>query len=208
MEYFALIWTVTTIHILGCISPGPDFVMAVKNSLTYSRKTGIYTALGFVLGMAVHLAYCVAGVAFIIAKSIIIFNIIKLLGAGYLMYIGIKSIMSKSSQIDIVQQDKKKDISPLAAVRMGFLTNILNPKATIFFLSLFTLVISPTTPAFILVIMSLIMITFAFLWFSLVAIFFTQKAVQSAYSRFQKVLNKVFGGLLIVMGVKVALAER
>ncbi len=208
MEYITLIWTVILIHLLGVVSPGPDFVVAIKNSLVYSRKTGIWTAVGFGLGMAVHIFYSVAGLAFVISKSILLFNTIKFLGAGYLIYIGIKSVISKSSGIEINKQEKKTDISPLSAVRIGFLTNVLNPKATLFFLSLFTFVISPETPSYVLAILSGVMIVNTSLWFALVAVFFTQKKIRSVFERFQGVFSKVFGGLLIALGIKVAMVER
>lgn len=208
MEYLALIGTVTIIHLLAVISPGPDFIMCVRNSLTYSRKTGIWTAVGFGGGIAVHIFYSLAGLALIISKSILLFNSIKFLGAGYLIYIGLKSFLSKSSKIELGEHHKKDDISPLSAVKIGFLTNVLNPKATLFFLSLFTLVISPETPMPIMSIMGTIMITNTILWFSLVAIFLTQKRIRSIFERFQGVFSKTLGGLLIALGIKVALTEK
>lgn len=208
MEHLALIGTVTLIHLLAVISPGPDFIMAVKNSLSYSRKTGIWTAFGFGLGISVHIFYCLAGLAVLISQSILVFNIIKLLGAGYLIYIGLKSFYSKSSNIEINETQQKTDISPAKAIKIGFLTNILNPKATLFFLSLFTMVISPNTPNSILAVLSIIMIVNTTLWFSSVAIFFTQKKIRNAFDKFQGIFNKVLGGLLIGLGVKVALAQK
>ena len=208
MEYLALIGTVALIHILAVMSPGPDFIMAVRNSLTYSRKTGLWTAVGFGMGIAVHITYCLAGLALLISKSILLFNVIKFLGAGYLIYIGFKSIRSKSSHLEIGKQAKKTDISAFRAVRMGFLTNVLNPKATIFFLSLFTLVISPDTPGTVMGIMSAFMVISTIAWFSLVAIMLTQPRIREIYERFQGFLGKTFGTLLVVLGVKVALSEQ
>lgn len=208
MEYLALIGTVTVIHLLGAISPGPDFIMIVRNSLTYSRKTGIWTAVGLGGGILVHIFYSLAGLAVLISKSILLFNAIKFLGAGYLIYIGFKSFFAKSSAIDLGEHSKKADITPLAAVKIGFLTNVLNPKATLFFLSLFTLVISPETPLAVVGIMSVIMIINQILWFSLVAVFLSQKGIRSIFERFQGVFNKMLGGLLVALGVKVALGER
>lgn len=208
MENLALIGTVTLIHLLAVISPGSDFVMAVRNSLTYSRKTGIWTAVGFGLGIATHIIYCLAGLAVVISKSILLFNTIKYLGAGYLIYIGVKAILAKKSEIKIDEQEKKSDISAFAAVRIGFLTNALNPKATLFFLSLFTLVISPDTPALILLTMSTIMVVNTTLWFMLVAIFFTQKRVQNVFNRWQGIFNKTFGGILVLLGLRVATSQK
>lgn len=208
MQDIALIGSIAFIHLLAVISPGPDFIMAVRNSLTYSRKTGIWTSVGFAFGILVHIFYCIAGLALIISKSILVFNVIKLLGAFYLIYIGAKSVFSKDSKIEIKTEEKKNDISAFAALKMGFLTNVLNPKATLFFLSLFTFVIKPNTAGSTLAIATIIMFTNQVLWFSLVAIFFTQKRVQNIFSRFQNTFNKIFGGLLIALGIKIALSNK
>jgi len=208
MENIIIFGTIIGIHLLALISPGPDFVMAIKNSLQYSRKTGMWTAVGFGLGIAVHISYCLAGLALIISKSIIVFNGIKLLGAGYLIYIGIKSILSRASVIKVEEFQQKQNITAGQAIRMGFLTNILNPKATLFFLGLFTLVINPQTPKIIIGVSSLVMVINTIIWFSLVATFFTQKKVQNIFSRFQGIFNKTFGGLLIVLGIKIALSRK
>lgn len=207
-NYLLLIGTVTLVHLLAAMSPGPDFIMAVRNSLTYSRKTGIWTAVGFGLGIGVHISYCAAGLAVIISKSVLLFSTIKLLGAGYLIYIGLKAFFSKSSHIEIKQEESKEDISAFSAAKMGFLTNILNPKVTLFFLGLFTLVISPDVPRSVLFSVSAIMMINTVLWFSLVAIFFTQQRVRKAYERFENIFSKFFGGMLILLGLKVALSKR
>ena len=81
----------------------------------------------------------------------------------------------KASRINVQNEEKKPDIRPIQALKMGFLTNVLNPKATLLFLSLFTFVIKPDTPAYVLIAASTIMIIDTALWFSLVSIFFTQK---------------------------------
>ena len=208
MEMVSLIISVSIIHLFAVISPGPDFIMCCRNSLTYSRKTGIWTAVGFGMGTSVHIFYSIAGLALIISKSILLFNTIKYLGAAYLIYIGLKSILSKSSKIDLGEQYKKADISHFAAIRIGFLTNVLNPKVSLFFLSLFTLVISPKTPMLIMGIMTIIMVATTILWFSLVSILLTQEKIRSFFERFQGVINKTSGGLLIAFGIKIALIEK
>lgn len=207
METLALIGTVTLIHLLAAISPGPDFILCARNSLTYSRKIGVWTAVGFGLGISVHIFYSLAGLALLISQSILLFNTIKLLGAGYLIYIGIKSLFSKSSSLEI-EPLKKGELSALSAIKMGFLTNVLNPKATLLFLSLFTMVISPDTPKLVLGAISAIMITNTILWFSFVSILLTQKKVRTVFERFQNIFNTAFGGLLIALGVKVALTDK
>lgn len=208
MEYLSLIGTVTLVHLLAVISPGPDFIVAVRNSLTYSRKAGIWTAVGFGAGIAVHITYSLAGLAFVISQSIILFNAIKFLGAGYLIYIGWKSLRAQSSSLEVAATERSQDISALSAVKIGFLTNVLNPKATLFILSLFTLVISPDTPLSIMAIMSAIMVGNTIIWFSLVAMLLSQQRIRSLFERFQNMFNKTLGGLLIALGIKVALTKK
>ncbi|MCB0408768.1 MAG: LysE family transporter [Flavobacteriales bacterium] len=207
MEHLALIGSVVLIHLMAVMSPGPDFFMALRNSLTYSRKTGIYTAIGFGLGIGVHVVYCVFGLALIISKSILVFNIIKFLGAAYIIYVGVMSLISKSNKIEMKTNEHKTDISPIKAIRIGFLTNVLNPKATLFFLSLFTFVISPETPNHIMILLGVIMMVNTAIWFSLVAVFFTQKRIQRFYNQFQRIFNRIFGSILIAIGIKIIFSK-
>lgn len=208
MEYIVLIGTVTLIHLLAVISPGPDFVIAVRNSLTYSRRIGVWTAVGFGAGIAVHITYSLFGLAFIISQSIVLFNVIKFLGALYLIYIGYKSLTVKSSKIDVGEKKTEDSITHFAALKIGFLTNVLNPKATLFFLSLFTFVISPETPTAVLLIASGIMVLNTTLWFTFVAFVMTQKHIRALFGKFQNIFNKSLGVMLIALGIKVALVQK
>ncbi|MFI4938501.1 MAG: LysE family translocator [Candidatus Berkiellales bacterium] len=127
------------ISLLAAISPGPDFVIVAQNSLLHGKRVGIYTALGVALGCTIHITYCVIGIAVIVAESIIAFNIIKYLGAAYLIYIGVKGLLAKKASADVLLTQSNhtiKELSSLRAVRNGFLVNVLNPKATLFFLSM------------------------------------------------------------------------
>lgn len=96
MDAFLFEWiAVCTVMALAVISPGPDFVVAVRHGIIYSRRTGLFTALGFGLGALIHVTYCMIGIAAIIASSITAFNIIKIAGAAFLIFIGIKALRSK-----------------------------------------------------------------------------------------------------------------
>ena len=130
---FGLIAAFGLIHLVALVSPGPDFVVACRNSLLYSRTIGIYTAVGFGLGICVHISYAVFGLSWLIANNELIFTVIQYLGAFYLMLIGIQSLRSFQSQIGQEPATASSRISPFRAVRIGFITNVLNPKATLFF---------------------------------------------------------------------------
>jgi threonine/homoserine/homoserine lactone efflux protein len=133
MEYLSIIATVAVIHLLAVISPGPDFMMITRSSLIYSRRTGMYSAIGLGLGILVHVAYSLVGIGLVISQSIVLFTIIKYLGAIYLIYIGYKSLTAKLERAKDNEIVMRQGITPLKAIRIGFLTNVLNPKATLFF---------------------------------------------------------------------------
>ena len=202
-----LLITVIIIHILGLISPGPDFVVAVKHSLQYSRSTGFWTAVGIGLGIIVHVSYCFLGIAFIVSQSILLFNMIKLCGAGYLIFLWIKALRSKKSDQTVTVTESQQDISPLTAVKIGFLTNALNPKATVFFLWLFTTVIPPHISVVNQIVISGTMVILTILWFSIVAFLFTQKKIQRAFHTYSFGIMKIFWAVLVWLGLKIALTK-
>ncbi len=204
MEYLSPILTVALIHLLAVISPGPDFVMIVRNSLMYSRKTGYYSAIGLGLGIMLHIIYSLIGIGLIISQSVILFTIIKILGACYLLYIGIKSLISKTSHVQLQTAEHKRDITPIKAIQTGFITNATNPKATLFFLSLFTLVIKPETPFLIKLIMGTEMVLVTILWFCFVAYIISHPAITKYVNRIQHYSEKVIGIVLIIFGLKIA----
>ncbi|MCX6237120.1 MAG: LysE family transporter [Bacteroidia bacterium] len=193
------------LNLLAAVSPGPDFVMVVRNSLCFSRRSGIFTSLGISMALGVHLVFWAAGIGLIISKSIVLFSLIKYLGAGYLIYMGIGSILSKVSKLNIKEERKGSDLMRSQAFRMGFLTNVLNPKVTMFFLSLFSFVIGNSTPVYVILTISAIIIGTAFTWFTIVSIFLAQQNVQRAFLKYEMTINRILGGFLILLGVRLAL---
>ncbi len=202
MDYLPTILSLTCLQIVALVSPGPDFAVVLRNSLVYSRKTALFTALGIALGIMVHVTYTVFGLGFLIAKTTWLFSAFKYVGASYLIYIGYKGIRAKKHPLALGSIQHIQDISPLAAVRSGFLTNALNPKAMLFFVSLFSVLIAPGTPAFILGIYSVIIFTTTLLWFSIVALCLSGKTVRAKFSAMGHWIERVTGGLLVLLGIK------
>ncbi len=198
----------TIIAIMAVISPGPDFAIVIKNSLAYSRKAGVYTALGIGMGLSVHVLYTLVGIGFIISRSILLFNLIKYLGAAYLIYLGISALLSKSDyKLTVKYSKKEKELPFHKAFLEGFLTNVLNPKATLFFVGVFTQLIDKSTPLFIQAFYGLEIMTIAFIWFSVLAVVLSHSLVQKRIAGAQKYFVKAMGGILILLGVKVILTK-
>ena len=196
------------IFFLALMSPGPDFVVAVRNSIVHSRRIGIFTALGFALGVLIHIAYAVIGIAAIISQSILLFNIIKYAGAAYLIYLGFQALrskgMGKKAVDNALSQKAKRKMTDLKALRSGFITNVLNPKASLFFLAIFTQVVEPTTPILWQITYGVSFAIMTFFWFALVATVLTQGPVRNLFLKATKWIDRVCGSVLIALGIKVA----
>lgn len=208
LAYIPQLTSIVFIAIFMAISPGSDFVMVTRNSIFHGRSAGIFSALGVSLAIWIHVAYSIAGMAVIISNSIILFSIVKYLGAAYLIYIGWKTFRS-SSKIDTEQLENQghEKISRLMAFKTGFISNALNPKTTIFFLSIFTQVSTPETPLFAQIVYGAIISLAHLLWFCTVAIFLSQAAFLKKFNTYKGSIEKVIGSILIAFGLKVALTS-
>ena len=209
-QWFALM----AVFSLAVISPGPDFVLTVRNAVIYSRRIGILTSVGIGLGILVHVTYTLLGMAAVIASSIFLFAAIKYAGAAYLIYLGWQSLRSRGAGQAAVEQalsvegESPRSLTTGQAVRSGFLTNVLNPKATLFFLAIFSQIIRVDTPPVWQVGYGL---TCAFMvtgWFSIVSVVLTQGRVRSLFLRATKWIDRTCGALMIALGIKVALSAR
>ncbi|GAA2523316.1 MULTISPECIES: LysE family transporter [Streptomyces] len=195
---------VAVVTVLAVIAPGADFAMVVRGSYLYGRRTGLLGAVGVAAGVLVHVAYTMLGVGLLIASSTFLFTVVKLVGAAYLVYVGIRTFRTRTEVT--VDLGNKTGLTPFAALRTGFLTNVLNPKTTLFVVSTFAQVVSPGTPVVQQVGYGLFMSLAHLLWFGVVALFFSHDRMRTLMLRGQKVLNKVIGSVLAGLGVSLAFA--
>ncbi len=196
---------VITITILAVISPGPDFAMVSRNSLILSRRAGLLTALGIGGGVLVHVAYTILGVGILIQQSIWLFNALKLIGSTYLIYLGIKMLRTRPQSGELSLPAAA--ISDRIALRTGFLTNALNPKTTVFIVSLFMQVVQPSTSLAIQLGYGAFIALAHILWFALVALFFSTASIRDQIFALRHWIDRVFGGLLVLFGILLAHAS-
>lgn len=203
----SLFLSIIVIHLLAVISPGPDFLLIIRSALLYSRKAGIFTAIGIGLGISIHIAISIGGLALIISKSILLYSIIKYTGAIYLLFLGFQSFVKKGADSKIKTEKPTYYITPIGSLKQGFLTNILNPKASLFFLSLYSYIIGSHPNSVTLYTISFTLILNTILWFICVSYFFTQKNIRQLYYKYQARLSKVLGGFLILLGLKIIISK-
>lgn len=202
VDYLPSLLSLSGLMIVSLVSPGPDFAIVVRNSLIYSRKTALLTALGISLGILVHVSYTLFGLGVIIRESAWLFLAVKYLGAGYLLYLGYKGLKAKKTTMGAESVQQTHDISALSAVSYGFLTNTLNPKCMLFFISLFSMIISPNTPIAILSLYGLIIFVETLAWFSFVAFCLSGKRTREKFNAIGHWIERVTGGILMGLGVK------
>jgi RhtB (resistance to homoserine/threonine) family protein len=209
MGYWSEFLTVVIVHLLAVVSPGPDFAMVLRQSLVAGRKAALWTSVGIGAGILVHVVYTLLGIGLIISQSIQLFNLIKLAGAVYLLFIGWKSLRAqRNSSPELYRQQAQQDYPISQALRIGFLTNALNPKATLFFLSLFSVIIKPDTPQTIQALYGIYMSIATGLWFCGLSLVLTQQRVRSGFNRFGHWAERLMGAVLIALGVRLALVGR
>ena len=210
MNYLPELATIALIHFLALVSPGPDFVMIIRNAFKYSLRTAVWSAIGLGLGIGIHVFYSIVGIGFIISQSVVAFSILKFLGAAYLIFIGWKSLMAKSESKVAIDTTAKSsvDLSKIEALKMGLLTNLFNPKVTVFFVSIFSQVIDPSTPLAVKAVYGLEMSLATMVWFSFVGLIAGHVWIKSRLMRAQAVIEKVTGLVLILFGLKLAFSKR
>jgi RhtB (resistance to homoserine/threonine) family protein len=195
---------VITITILAVVSPGPDFAMVTRTSLVVSRRAAVVTALGIGLGVLVHVGYTLLGIGLLISQSLWLFNVFKFAGAAYLVYLGVK--MLRAQPADQTRAAAPAAVSDLGALRTGFLTNALNPKTTVFVVSLFMQVVEPATPLPVQLGYGAFIAVAHVVWFTLVALFFSTGAVRSRLVRIRHWIDRAFGAVLVGFGGLLATA--
>ncbi|GAA3534113.1 LysE family transporter [Zobellella aerophila] len=197
---------VITFTLFAVVSPGPDFAMVSRNSLMLSRRAGVLTAVGIGLGVLVHVGYTVLGVGLLIQQSLWLFNAIKLAGAAYLVYLGIGMLLARPGQV--ADMTRLTPLSDISVLRTGFFTNALNPKTTIFIVSLFMQVVQPTTSLTVQAGYGAFISLAHIAWFAVVALFFSSDSVRDRLLAVRHWIDRAFGGLLVGFGLILAAASQ
>lgn len=196
---------------LAIVSPGADTAMVMRQSLMHGRDAGIATAFGVGTSLLFHMTYTILGLGLIVSQSLLLFSLLKWAGAAYLIYVGICALREPAP---ILPQVGEHTVPPgtsgaglLKSFGLGFVTNALNPKPILFFLSLFSTLVSPETPALVKAGYGLVMASCLIAWFVAVACVLTRPRVRAAFSRVGQWINRVTGAVFIGFGIRLALTR-
>ncbi|WP_444994050.1 LysE family translocator [Aliikangiella sp. IMCC44359] len=203
MDLFQGLLIISMVHLLAAASPGPDFVLVSQQTLTNGRKAGIMCSIGISLGLSIHILYSAFGLAAVIANSSTTLWIIKILGGGYLFYLGVCGLRAKPMSDTQTASLTVKKYSAKKSIGKGVICNVLNPKAPIYFVSLFTIVLSPDMPIYQIAIYGIWIMFIQFFWFASITFFLSQPVINQKFRSVGHWIDRVLGGAMILLGIKV-----
>ena len=188
---------IAMITVLVVISPGADFALVSRNSYLYGRHSGLYTAYGIACAVWIHIGYSVFGLSVLKHYLPNLLSVIQYVGALYLIYIGYKTFI----QLPVVEQSAVSFVQRKQAFRQGFLTNSLNPKTTLFVMSIFAQLLSNQNQMLSLIGYGVFISASHLIWFMLVACFCSTPAIRNQILQQQKMINRLIGAILSCLGL-------
>ena len=201
--YWSEFLAIAIAHLFAVASPGPDFAIVTRQSVMAGTRIGIWTSLGVGAGILVHVSYCILGVALLLTRYEQLFNLMKLLAAGYLCFLGVQSIRESLRPQQAVSNTVSVSAEPSRAFWSGFLTNGLNPKATLFFLALFTVVIDIETPTSVQIAYGLYLALATFAWFAMLSTVLGRQQVRDFMLRAGVWFERGMGIILILLAIQI-----
>ena len=209
MQYILEFLGLMAVFSIFIVVPGADFAVILRQSIVHGRRAAMMTGLGMGFSLLFHISYTILGLGLIVSQSLMLFSLIKWAGVAYLIYLGIMSFRSSGFNVETIKvtEADRKPISALKCLSMGFITNALNPKPVLFFLSLFSTLVHHDTPALIQFSYGIGMATALAVWFAGVSTFFTVKAVRDRFIASGKWFNRITGAALVGFGFRLALTR-
>lgn len=205
MTPLALFFTVALAHLLAVMSPGPDLAMVSRQTLAYGRIAGIWTAFGIGSGISFHVAWAMFGMGWMLERFPALLEILRYGGALFLIVIGSRAIRARQATTGTTSREQAEPGSNAHHFGIGVMTNVLNPKALLFFMALCSAVITAATPVWLRLALGLWMVVSTAAWFSLVS--FTlghprirQRLVASGY-----LIDRAMGAILLALGIAMIL---
>ncbi|MFD0824730.1 LysE family translocator [Neobacillus sp. M.A.Huq-85] len=192
------------------ILPGPDTAISTKNTITAGKVGGLKTVLGICCALLIHTSAAVLGLSAIIVKSALLFSVFKYVGAVYLLYLGVKTLWSlkKKEVAASVEMNKKSKMVSTSCFKQGFLTDLLNPKVAILFLTFFPQFVDPGSNTFLpFVIMGTTYTVMTALWSLLYVYLINHISAFMKKPKTQNIIEGITGTILIGFGIRLFLEK-
>ena len=205
MNYWPEFLVIVGAHALAVASPGPDFAIVLKQSLAHGRRTALWTSLGIGVGLSVHITYSLLGLGWLLNHAGATRLGLQYLGAAYLAFLGWQAMRARPRSGEFELTDLARAPTASSACLTGFLVNVLNLKAALFFIALFVLRVSPLTPKLIQFGYGLWMTLATVAWFSFVSVVLTQPEIRRKFLRYGHWIDRGLGVVFIGFALSLVL---
>ena len=180
-------------HLFAVMSPGPDTAIIIREVSLNKRRGGIFCALGIGVGILIHCYLAIFGISTLLLSNNIAGDLISMFGSFYLIFLGISSFNSES------KKTKKSQFMSNSFIN-GFITNIFNIKAFVFFISLFSIILNEDISSIGKIFIPLYFAMATSIWFSFLTIVLPHENIQKRWEPVQEIINKIAGSILITLG--------
>ena len=209
MSPYVIIVGATLIWLAAVVSPGPNFLVVSRLALSRSRRSAIGATFGITVGSLIYAALTMFGLSVLIVRFAWLGDSIRIVGGAYLVWLGIQAWRSRPEDPHPAAAGAAQDgPSLLRGLRVGFLTEITNPKGIAFFLGLFAAAVPAATPLWAKLAVLLAGGTVEVAWYTAVSFVLSSGPMRAGYQKVRRTVDRVFGALLIAVGLKVALDAR
>lgn len=194
---------VALLHLMAAISPGPAVLMAARTGVTEGLRTGAFLAVGIGIGGVIWAAAALFGLALVFQAAPSLLWALKIIGGAYLVYMAWGMWRGADAPLDM-NRETKTPRSPASAFRLGLWTQLSNPKPAILFSAIFIGTVPPGTAFWVYAALLAVVFLNETIWNTLVARIFSFDRTRAAYISLKSLIDRSFGGLLALLGVKIA----
>lgn len=185
------------------IIPGPDYILITKNTLAFGKLAGFKTIFGTCTALMCHTLFSVIGLSTLLVKSAVLYSFIKYVGAGYLIYLGIKSLLTKQTTTHLDDESTKTNF-----YSQGLVTNLFNPKIAVFFLTFLPQFVDGSDSSWwYFGLLGLTYIAVTFMIFGLYTLLLNRVRHVFKKQTTQRIINKSAGAILVFFGIKLILSD-
>ena len=208
MEYLGDFAGIAVVLLFVVMSPGPAFVVVSQQAVARSRAAGLVTALGVSLGSILWVALVLLGISLVFQQAAWLYTGLRVLGGLYLIYLGIRLWQGAREPMTVPGDVPAALVSPWRAFRRAVTIQMLNPKAAVFFGSVFLTMLSPGAPAWVIAAALVMVFAIEFGWYAVLALALSSPPARRAYSGAKTWIERIAGAWLALFGAKLALTER
>lgn len=205
MEPIVVLVGVFAVFIPALILPGPDFVAVVRSSMTRGTAAGLFTTLGVSAGLGMYATLSMLGLSAILSEFQWLAWVVRVLGGAYLIYLGVRLVLSKPEAIEIGEDERRRGPHPLV---FGFLVTLTNPKAIVLFASVFATSVNAATPGWLMALMVGIVIASSLVWYSFVSLCMSSAPVVRSFGRVRHWIERTAGVCFVAIGGKIIADSR